>query len=136
MLDIHYTLYPSINLDANHLYDADAVPDFSDLCVSAQLGSSDDDENVFKIMVTVSLASSDSEKIPYSFSVVGISVLECDVDDKEERVVRAAHNGAGIVYAGIREQIAMLSSRSLFGGITLPTYYFSAKDFLDPEDET
>jgi hypothetical protein len=135
MLNIHNTCYPLINLNANTNYDDNKDPDFTNLDVKAQLGNVENEETLFKVIVSVKLDSDDRENIPYSFSLVGIASVECLIEDNNERVLRAAHNGAGIVYAGIREQLAMMSSRSLFGGITLPTYYFSQKDFLEPQYE-
>jgi hypothetical protein len=134
-LNIHNTYYLSISVDTNTSYADDQAPDFTNLDVKAQLGTVENDETQFQVIVSVKLDSDDRENIPYSFSIIGIALVECLIQDKNERIFKAAHNGAGIVYAGIREQLAMISSRSLFGGITLPTYYFSQKDFLEPKFE-
>jgi len=135
MLKVLHSFYPSINIVANVNYNADIEPNFDSMEVRANISSTNNEETTFQIMLAVTLEDDDSQSIPYRFSISGVAAFECTFDSKEERVLKAAFNGAGIVYAGIREQLATLSSRSAFGVVTLPTYHFSSKDFHESETE-
>lgn len=66
------------------------------------------------------------KKSPYKLDIHAQAILEVrPIVPQEERAKFLYVNGAGLVYASIRELVATLTARSSFGPLTLPTAYIS-----------
>jgi|DeeseametMP0441B_FD_contig_61_590431_length_1195_multi_3_in_0_out_0_1 preprotein translocase subunit SecB len=136
MRKIHYvnSYFPTLSIEANDIGEerANVQCDFN---VRAQARKSDEDDT-YVILLSV---QEKSEKTPYKFDVLSVGTFEVSYegenDSREHEEMEVAFNGAQILYGQIREQIASMTSRSVYGTLFVPSYYFSGKDFFSGDEE-
>lgn len=125
--------FPTLSIEANDVGENKKVVK-CDFEVKAQVRK-DPEENSYIVLVSV---KERADKTPYKFEVLAVGtfevVYEGEGPEDELEAPEVAFNGAQILYGQIREQIAMMTSRSVYGSLFIPTYYFSTKDFI-PEQE-
>lgn len=126
--------FPTLSIEANDVGENKEVVK-CDFEVKAQVRK-EPKEGSYIVLVSV---KERSERTPYRFEVLAVGTFEVlyegEGPDDEFEAPEVAFNGAQILYGQIREQIAMMTSRSVYGSLFIPTYYFSSKDFI-PENET
>ena len=121
--------FPILSVKANDIEQSELIAE-RELDVRAQIRKSTE-ENCYIVLVDV---EETSEEAPYQFQILAVGVFEVRYEDdaKSEapEAQEVAFNGAQILYGQIREQLAMMTSRSVYGTLFLPAYYFSNENFI------
>lgn len=85
------------------------------------------DPTDFKLVLRLSMGVSDNvrEKVPYVIDVCAHAYFQLDpAFPSENRQTLVRINGASMMMGAIREQVLMMTSRSVFGPLSLPSLRF------------
>jgi preprotein translocase subunit SecB len=97
------------------------------------------DPRLFGVYYALRVANKEGKQCPYSFECVVSGLFEVVGNiPKEERETFVAVNGTTLLFGAVREQVANLTARSVYGMLLLPTVNFldlkkpKPKPELDP----
>lgn len=92
---------------------------------SSRMGHRNDDSHQYWVGLDYGLNSTDEKRCPYivDMKVVGFFNVRDSVPE-EKRDSLVYENGSALVFGAIREMIATITSRSLYGTLLLPTASF------------
>lgn len=107
-------------------FDFDGVTINTEVMTATQEGQEEDPRS-FLVMVKVAIPNSpDCEKpAPYTVDINAQAWFELAPEfDKQKRESIVAVNGSSMIVGAIREMLTQITSRSLFGPLTLPSLRF------------
>lgn len=113
------------------------------LAMSAETGlavlSEESNYSDYGIKLTLRVAPKEDKQAPYNvqISVRGVVRMHLmqEVNQAEERRVRALVNGVSLLYGVVRELVSNITSRSAHGGMLLPSLSFADLATQKPADE-
>lgn len=114
--------------------------DFSNTPITTRLelaAREDQTENPtdFKLVLrlTMGIADDSRDKVPYIIDVCAHAYFQLDPSfQAENRQTLVRINGASMMLGAIREQILIMTSRSVFGPLSLPSLRFLPESKNDP----
>ena len=93
----------------------------------------------YGVRLTLRVAPKEDKQAPYNvqISVRGVVRMHLtqEVNQAEERRVRALVNGVSLLYGVVREMVSSITSRSAHGAMLLPSLSFSDLAIQKPSDE-
>lgn len=131
-LQLERLLFIKILVEANPQYD-DAIPAFdyefngTPIIFEVGCGPSDDEaenpsEFIVRVRLMINNESPDEQQAPYSVDLDAHAVFRLHPDFKcDDRQDLVKINGASMVISAMREQISLLTGRSVYGPMTLPS---------------
>lgn len=120
----------SFNLQNPNIPNLEAIPklDSTDLDIEVKLGESKDDENKKFCQLTVSLKEKTAETFPYNFKIVLAGFFGLDAAcSKEDVGVIMTNTAPSMLYTAAREYLLLLTGRTRFLPVMLPTVLFLPK---------
>lgn len=93
----------------------------------------------FGVRLTLRVAPKEDKQAPYNVQIAVRGVVRMhltqDVNQAEERRVRALVNGVSLLYGVVREMVSSITSRSAHGAMLLPSLNFADLATQKPADE-
>lgn len=134
-MQLEHYVFPEIKVSANKDFDVEKAFSFDNLKLKINPQVSVNDPEEFLLQLDVWFEKEDEENFPYDFHLSGVIKFSYKgIQDINERQKRAFHNGASMLYAAVREQLASLTSRNVYPALFLPAWYFKPEDFVSSED--
>lgn len=134
VLNINHTAFPYLHVESNQDFSSDTELDQSRLKVEVKHSLGED--NQFSMFVKAYLDDDKTLNVPYHFEIVCLG--EFSVEDGNLDCIKTKafylRNAAGVLFASIREMLALMTSRSPYITFMLPSYYFSLEQFLTEEE--
>ena len=84
-----------------------------------------DNKRNWMVVLTVNLSSSNAKRVPYEGSITCTGIFAVSPQWPEEQIEKLVMvNGAGMLYATIREMVCTITARGPFDMLMLPTQSF------------
>lgn len=133
---LHDIVYPKIHVEANTLYKRDSADKPTEPFLKIQVSEADDSKH-FRAIIHYGIEA-ESEADPYDIYIVAIGIFSFydDIDvDKITFQEIAVWNGPAIVYSSIRDFIATITARNIYGSFFPEPYVFTRDNYINQDEK-
>ncbi|WP_042956494.1 protein-export chaperone SecB [Pseudomonas brassicacearum] len=125
---LDHLFYPEISVKASKSYDPSSTEKISEPEVQVFVNKTG--QCNFHVGVSINL-SAEAPSDPYEIEALAVGVFTCDETMVEsEQMVHIARSGPNLVFGGLRDMVATITSRGPWSEHYLQPYIFEPDDFV------